>query len=242
LVLHLGALVGVRYSLIRPDKYITVNINSFFNLLNSFKNHKPKKIIYASSSSVYGETKKFPVLETDKLNPKNIYALSKVNNEQMAEIYSKNFNTKFVGLRLFTVFGEMGRPDMFLFKILKSHYKKKTFYLNNKGNNFRDFTYIQDVKKQILKLIKKNDYSNHEIFNICSNRPINLLKVISYLKEKLGEIKIKNVPMNKADVFKTHGSNKKVNKVTRIEKNTNYKSAIDNTINWYKKHKIFNLD
>ena len=104
----------------------------------------------------------------------------------MAEVFSKNFNTKFVGLRLFTVFGEMGRPDMFLFKILKSYYKKKIFYLNNKGNHFRDFTYIQDVKIYILKLIQNNNYSNHEIFNICSNRPLNLIKVINYLKNKLG--------------------------------------------------------
>jgi UDP-glucuronate 4-epimerase len=242
LVLHFGALVGVRYSLERPDKYIVANINSFFNLLNSFKKYRPKKIIYASSSSVYGETKKFPVFEKDKLNPKNIYALSKVNNEQMAEIYSKNFKTKFVGLRLFTVFGEMGRPDMFLFKILKSHFKKKLFYLNNKGNYFRDFTYIQDVKKQILKLIEKNNYSNHEIFNICSNRPINLLKIIKYLKDKLGKIKIKNAPINKADVYKTHGSNKKIKKITKINQNTDYKVAIDNTIKWYKKYKVFNLD
>jgi len=242
LVLHFGAMVGVRYSLEKPEKYISANINSFFNLLNSFKDHNPKKIIYASSSSVYGETKKFPVFEKDNLNPKNIYALSKVNNEQMAEVFSKNFNTKFVGLRLFTVFGEMGRPDMFLFKILKSYYKKKIFYLNNKGNHFRDFTYIQDVKTYVLKLIQNNNYSNHEIFNICSNRPLNLIKVIDYLKNKLGQIKIKNIPIHKADVYKTHGSNKKIKKITKINQNTDYKTAIDNTINWYEKYKVFNLD
>ncbi len=242
IVLHFAAMVGVRYSLKNPSEYLKSNILGFFNLLENLKVKPPKKVIYASSSSVYGEKSKFPVLEKDKLNPINIYALSKLNNEQMAEMYSKKLKIQFAGLRLFTVFGEMGRPDMFFFKILKCFYKNKTFRLNNNGNHYRDFTYIGDVKHYIKKLIFKNLKKKHEIFNICSDKPISLIKVINFIKTKLGNINIINVPINKADVYKTHGSNKKISKYVNLVKKTNYKIAILKTIKWYKKYRIFDLD
>ena len=154
-ILHFAAQAGVRYSLINPKKYIKVNKVGFENILNTIvKNHIPQKIIYASSSSVYGNVKKLPTKETDKLKPKNIYAKTKVDNEKLAKKFSKNFNLNILGLRFFTMYGEWGRPDMFLFKLLKTIVKKNRFLLNNYGNHKRDFTYIGDVKIIIKKLIQ----------------------------------------------------------------------------------------
>ena len=112
-VIHLAAEVGVRYSIIRPDKYIESNIKGFFNVIESLKLKQPKKFLFASSSSVYGDSKSFPLKENQHLYPKNVYALSKKNNEELAKIYSSSYSSQFLALRFFTVFGELGRPDMF---------------------------------------------------------------------------------------------------------------------------------
>ena len=125
-VFNFAAQANVRYSFINPRTYIESNINGFFNILNLSINHKIKKLFYASSSSIYGDSKKFPTKENSSLNPKNIYGLSKKVNEDMADILSSNSTTKCIGLRFFTIYGEWGRPDMFLFKYLESTlYKKK---------------------------------------------------------------------------------------------------------------------
>ena len=242
IIYHFAAMVGVRYSLKHPEAYIKSNILGFSNLFESLRFNLPKKIIYASSSSVYGETKKFPIHELQELNPKNIYALTKKNNEDTAQIYSNIYKTQFIGLRFFTVFGEMGRPDMFIFKLLKSHFKKRVFYLNNKGNHYRDFTYIQDVKKILLFFLKTKIFFKNEVFNVCSNKPINLNIIIKFLEKKVGKFKIKNICINKADVYKTHGSNLKIRAISGIKRFTNYKVAIENTLNWYRTFKVYNLD
>jgi UDP-glucuronate 4-epimerase len=118
-----------------------------------------------------------------ELKPKNINGLTKKFNEEMADIYSKSYGLKLNGLRFFTVFGEWGRPDMFIMKYLNSFFNKKKFYLNNKVEHYRDFTYINDVISIILKLSKKN-ILNHEVFNICSNNPVHLKKIIFFFKKK----------------------------------------------------------
>ena len=215
IIIHLAAEVGVRYSIIRPDKYIDANIFGFFNLIESLKFNQPKKLLFASSSSVYGDSKIFPLKESQNLDPKNVYALSKKNNEEIAKIYSKKYNTKFIGLRFFTVYGELGRPDMFFFKLLYNAFKNKKLYLNNSGNHFRDFTYIKDVTRILQKLISTKLHSNYEIFNICSSRPIFLRNFVNISEKYLKKIKIENVPAHPADVYKTHGSNKKLLKVLK---------------------------
>ena len=125
------------------------NTNGFFNILEAAKNYKIRKILYASSSSVYGDSKKFPLKENMYIKPLNFYGLTKKNNEEMAEIYGNFYGVKSIGLRFFTVFGEWGRPDMVILKMINSIYKKTNFYLNNKGNHYRDFTYINDAVKII---------------------------------------------------------------------------------------------
>ena len=236
-IVHLAAQAGVRYSIINPNKYLDVNISGFMNLIKAIKNKKINKFIYASSSSVYGDSKKFPLKENDNLNPKNIYGLSKKINEEIANLKQYNFKINFIGLRFFTIFGEWGRPDMFMFKLFKAFFLKKTFYLNNYGNHIRDFTYIGDVKKIVEKLINKN-ISGHHIFNVCSNKPQNILKIVQKFT-KYNKTKVEMISINKADVLKTHGNNYKIKKFIKYKKFSNFDLLFTKTFEWYKKNKIY---
>ena len=236
-IIHLAAQTGVRYSIINPNKYLDVNISGFMNLIKAIKNKKIIKFIYASSSSVYGDSKKFPLKENDNLNPKNIYGLSKKINEEIANLKQYNFKINFIGLRFFTIFGEWGRPDMFMFKLFKAFFLKKTFYLNNYGNHIRDFTYIGDVKKIVEKLINKK-ISGHHIFNVCSNKPQNILKIVQKFT-KYNKTKVEMISINKADVLKTHGNNYKIKKFIKYKKFSNFDLLFTKTFEWYKKNKIY---
>jgi UDP-glucuronate 4-epimerase len=240
-VMHFGAQAGVRYSIQKPEKYISNNFIGFANILELSRIFKIKKIIYASSSSVYGEQNKFPLKETITPNPKNIYAATKRLNEDMANDFSEIYKMDIIGLRLFTVYGEWGRPDMFIMKYLKYFFTNKIFFLNNSGNHYRDFTYIDDVVKIIEFLLKKKIDKRHKIFNICSNRPIKITQIIKIFDEYLGgKLNIKNIKINSADVFKTHGSNIKIKNFSGFKKFTKIESGLASVILWYKKNKVWN--
>ncbi len=238
LIINLAAQAGVRYSLEKPNEFVDNNIQGFYNLIDVAKIYSIKKIIYASSSSIYGDTKKFPLKETQKVNPKNIYALSKKINEEMAEVFSRQYNMSFIGLRFFTVYGEWGRPDMFLMKYLKSSYEKKSkFYLNNFGKHTRDFTYILDACKIISKLVFSKKKLKHEIFNICSNKPKKLndiIKKINSLTHK--KPKLFKRKLQQADVIKTHGANNKIKSFIGNQKFTSIDDGLKNTIEWFKEY------
>ena len=241
-VIHLAAQAGVRFSELQPTKYINTNIFGFINLLDSILDFPPKKILYASSSSVYGDSNNLPSREKDKLSPINIYASSKQLNEITAKFYSRYHNLTLVGLRFFTIYGEWGRPDMFLFKLFKSFSLKSSFYLNNAGNHKRDFTYINDAIEVTKNLIfTKKIKSKNSVFNICSNNPIKITKIIDFFQEKYGKVKISNISRNRLDVKNTHGSNSIVKKVTSFNKFTNYKTGIINSYKWYKIYKIYKI-
>ena len=235
-VFHFAAQAGVRYSVINPDKYIKTNILGTINVFNFSKLIRPKLTFFASSSSVYGDSKKFPLKESDKLNPKNIYATSKIMNEIAAKSYSKNFNLRIYGLRFFTIYGEWGRPDMLLFKIIKNSLRKTPLELNNKGNHYRDFTYINDVIKILYLMSETRINKKFDIFNISSNNPQYIKKVIKFYKDKIASIKIKDIPKNNLDVFKTHGSNKKIINLTKFKNFTKFNDGFKNTCNWYFKN------
>ena len=237
LVIHLAAQAGVRYSISNPDKYIKYNTVGFFNVLNCCKNYKIKKIIYASSSSVYGRNYKYPSKENFFLKPNNIYSLTKKNNEELAKLFSDYYNLNLVGLRFFTVFGEWGRPDMMVMKYIKASFdKKEKFYLYNKGHHYRDLTYIEDINEILFKLINKT-FKKHEIFNVCSNNPVKITKVLSLIdKFTLRKPEIIKVSKQKADLIKTHGSNTKINKLLSFKKYTNLEKALKKLVYWYKQN------
>ncbi len=235
-IFHFAAQAGVRYSEINPTKYINTNILGTINLFKYASIKKPKSIFFASSSSVYGDSKKFPLKENDALKPKNIYATSKVINEISAKSFSKQFNMKIFGLRFFTIYGEWGRPDMLLFKIFKSSLENKKLRLNNRGNHYRDFTYIGDVVKILHLLMNKKNKKKFDIYNICSNNPQSIKKLISYFQKKIANLNVINIPKNKLDVFKTHGNNIKIIKALNYKSFKNFESGLKNSFNWYKKY------
>ena len=236
---HFAAQPGVRYSFVYPQKYLDVNVKGFVNIIECINKSVLKKIIYASSSSVYGDQKFFPTLESANLNAKNPYGTTKIINENLASIYSKILNISFVGLRFFSLYGEWGRPDMFIIKLLDSISKDKIFYLNKSGDHYRDFTYIKDVQKICEKLIKIREIKNKNlIFNVCSSHYTNIKKLSKNIKSLFPYAKILNTKSNDADVHKTFGNNDKIKKYLKIKKFTKIEVGLKKTISWFLFYKI----
>ena len=225
-IFHFAAQAGVRYVDINPESYLNSNISGFVNILQMTKKINPKRFIFASSSSVYGDSIKYPCKEIDKLRPKNLYALTKKINEELALSYLKDTNIKTTCLRLFTIYGEWGRPDMLIIKFLSAAKNNKYFEVNNYGNYYRDFTYIEDAISIIEKVSFKKQKANYEIFNICTGRPLKLMNVISVLKKK-----------NSAEVFKTFGANHKIIKLYKTRFIfSNFNKNIPKIIKWFQKY------
>jgi len=241
-VIHLAAQAGVRYSLINPESYYESNIVGFSNIIEISHANNVKKFIFASSSSVYGDKKRYPLNETEKIYPKNIYSASKKLNEDIASDVSKISKMQMIGLRFFTIYGKWGRPDMLIFSFLKSAKEQKIYYLNDYGNHVRDFTHIDDVLIIINKLIKKKINQKFQIFNICSNNPIKINFLISRMQNYLiKKAIIKKVHHNKVEVFKTHGDNSKIKEYLKIRKFKNITNELNKIIDWYEKEKIWKI-
>lgn len=236
IVFHFAAQAGVRFSFINPSKYLDSNILAFFNLLDLSREFKVKKLIFASSSSIYGDNKNLPLSERESYKEKNLYAITKTFNEKLSKIYSDKYSMKIIGLRFFTVYGEWGRPDMLMMKYINSSVKKNIFYLNNYGNHIRDFTYIEDVVRIILKLSKINFSKKYQIFNICSSKPIHLKKIIKEINKYFSKPKILEVERDFSDVLDTHGSNKRLLKVVGNFNFTDFKTGISRLCRWYKNY------
>mgnify|MGYP001196304782 FL=1 len=230
--INLAAQAGVRYSFKNPQKYIDSNITGFTNILEIMKFLNLKNLIYASSSSVYGDSKKFPFKENQNLNPLNFYGQTKLMNEKIANIYKKNFNINTIGLRFFTIYGPYGRPDMFIPKIFDRIKNGKSIDLFNNGNHFRDFTFVGDVSNIILKMIKKIDNKKlSNIYNICNGRSYNIKKIIKLIEKETNlKLKIKNKPFQMGDMFKTFGDSSRLKKNYKIKKFTSFEKGIKYTL------------
>ena len=242
-VLHLAAQAGVRYSLEKPLTYIKSNLNGFFNILECCKKHNITKLVYASSSSVYGKTASIPFIENQNTdNPEQLYAATKKSNELIAQSYSNLYNLNIVGLRYFTVYGPWGRPDMAIFSFVENAMKKKKINIFNRGNHHRDFTYIDDVVNISVKILLSKKHFKNEIYNIGNNKPIKLSYLISLIEKKLNlKIKRKLLPFQKGDVFKTYASIRKTKRDFNYNPKENIETGISKFIEWYKNYnKIFN--
>ena len=234
-VFNFAAQAGVRYSIEKPRKYINANILGFFNLIENCKRYKIRRMFYASSSSTYGDNENFPLNEKEHIFPKNIYGLTKKINEDISLIYNKFYKIKLTGLRFFTVYGEWGRPDMMMLKFIDCHFKNKVFKLYNFGKHTRDFTYIDDVVKIMFKLMKNNKkLKDNDVLNICSNNPISLNEIINFLRKNKINPKVKKVSLQKADILKTHGDNKKLLKYIGQHQFADWRKSIYKVIEWYK--------
>ncbi len=236
-VFHFAAQPGVRRSVKYPQEYFDSNITTFFNILECSKNYNIKKILFASSSSVYGDNSNFPLKESSFRKPKNFYALTKCINEDMAKFYSKISKIKFVALRFFTIYGPYGRPDMFIWKMCENSIHNTKVKINNFGNHERDFTYIDDAIRMIMRIYKTKKFKDYEIYNICSNNPVQLDKILEIFDQFKINKKTKNIYFQKfqsGDVLKTHGSNLKLKNIINNLKITDIKTGIKNTVTWYK--------
>tara|TARA_B100000242_G_C43052896_1_gene492040 strand:+ start:1569 stop:2609 length:1041 start_codon:yes stop_codon:yes gene_type:complete len=254
IVVNLAAQAGVRYSIENPKQYIDSNISGFLNILECCKNHQINNLIYASSSSVYGGNKKVPFSEKDTVNhPVSLYAATKKSNELMAHVYSHLYKIPSTGLRLFTVYGPWGRPDMAPMIFTKAIFSNREIEVFNNGLMSRDFTYIDDVIEIIVRIIEKpavennkfnklypeadSSWAPHKIFNVGNNSPVKLTDFIEILEEEIG-IKARKImkPIQPGDVITTYADVSSIEEWINYIPKTNLKKGIQNFISWYKKY------
>jgi UDP-glucuronate 4-epimerase len=236
LIIHLAAQPGVRISQEKPISTIDQNIKTFVNLMEFCKNNNIKNFFYASSSSVYGNDKKF--IESYKKNKvSSIYAASKVCNEIFASVYNYLYGVNTLGLRFFTVYGPYGREDMAYYKFLNQIKSKKTITIYGSKKSARSFTYIDDVTKSIILLIKHfyNKKSYNDQINIGNYKKNSLSDLIKNIKKYYNK-DFKEIVVNrdKADVFKTHSSIIKLKKIIKFYPKTSLDSGMKKFIKWFK--------
>lgn len=205
IVIHLAAQAGVRYSITNPNSYISTNIVGFYNILEACRNFKINKLLFASSSSVYGLSKNKILGENDITDfPISLYAATKKSNEILAYSYSHLYNLDIVGLRFFTVYGPWGRPDMAPFIFADSIINNNPINVFNSGNLFRDFTYIDDIINGINKILNSSIKQNYKIYNIGNGSPVKLLDFINLFEDYFNKVSIKNMcTMQPGDVIST---------------------------------------
>lgn len=239
-VCNLAAQAGVRYSIENPKAYIDSNISGFLNILEGCRNYKIKHLVYASSSSVYGENKKVPFETTDNVNqPISLYAATKKSNELMAHTYGHLYGFKTTGLRFFTVYGPWGRPDMAYFKFADAISKNLPIKVFNNGEMERDFTYIDDIVNGMTKIIERNiDKREHyKIYNIGNNKTVNLKYFINTIEKALDKEAVKEMyPMQQGDVPKTWANIDELFSDYKYSPSINIEEGITNFVNWYIKY------
>ena len=242
-VCNLAAQAGVRNSIQNPDTYIDSNIVGFLNILECCKNHNIKKLVYASSSSIYGNNKKTPFDEIDNTdNPISLYAATKKSNELMAHSYSHLFKINTIGLRFFTVYGSWGRPDMAYYLFADAITKDKPIKVFNDGDLSRDFTHIDDIVIGVKSVLLTDSSTKklYELYNIGNNKPVVLTKFIETIEKYLGKNSIKKMlPMQDGDVKKTWASISKIKKDYNFQNKVSLDEGIKEFTNWFKKYHKF---
>ena len=233
-VVNLAAQAGVRHSLESPREYISSNISGFMNILECVRFNRVKCLIYASSSSVYGNNKKMPFSVFDEVNkPSSIYGVTKRANELMAQSYSHLYNIKATGLRFFTVYGPWGRPDMAMYIFTDNIIKNRVIEVYNNGKMYRDFTYIDDIINGIRASLEK-EYAS-EIFNLGNKKPekiTDLIKIIENNLNKKAEIKFSDIPLG--DIPKTYSDISYTQEKLGFNPTTSINEGVPKFIDWYK--------
>ncbi|MFS4466243.1 NAD-dependent epimerase/dehydratase family protein [Maribacter sp. 2210JD10-5] len=239
-VAHLAAQAGVRYSIDHPSSYIASNLVGFGNILECCRKYRIDHLVYASSSSVYGDSKKTPFSEEDKVDhPVSLYAATKKSNELLAHAYSHLYKFQATGLRFFTVYGPWGRPDMAPMLFAKAITQNEPIKVFNHGEMQRDFTYIDDVVEGMVKTIgyKNKKKTKHQIFNIGNSKPVDLLKFIEIMEDALGHSAEKiMMPMQLGDVKTTYADTSKLRNETGYESKTDLKKGVNEFVKWYRSY------
>ncbi len=235
-VIHLAAQAGVRYSIDHPDVYIQSNIVGFFNVLEACRHYPVKHLLYASSSSVYGNNEKVPFSEDDNVDhPVSLYAATKKSNELMASTYSHLYGIPATGLRFFTVYGPWGRPDMAIWKFTEAMFNNKPIQVYAEGKLLRDFTFIDDIVNGILSILGRLTTERPPaLMNIGNNHPVTVNQLVSELEQALGhKAKIEYLPMQPGDVEKTYADIRQINSYCGFNPHTDLKTGLRKFCNWY---------
>jgi UDP-glucuronate 4-epimerase len=237
-ICHLAAQAGVRYSLLNPFSYQKSNLEGFLNIIELARRHRVERFVYASSSSVYGGLTELPFSESQRVDtPISLYAATKRANELMAYTYTHLFGLPTVGLRLFTVYGPWGRPDMALWRFTEAMLRGEPIQVFNYGNMERDFTYIDDAVQGIVAALMVPGLDPYEIFNLGNHRPEPLLKVIRLLEQELGlKAKKRLLPLQPGDVPATFADIERARTKLGFEPLTPIESGIPRFIQWYKEY------
>ncbi len=252
IVVHLAAQAGVRYSAERPSEFLNSNLIGTFNLIDIVKDTNCKHLLVASSSSVYGNQDNVPFKETSESSlPLSFYAATKKSNEVMTYAYSNLYKLPTTCFRFFTIYGPWGRPDMALFKFTESILKGKSIEVFNKGEMYRDFTYIDDLIESIIRLVslppeakKRNGQVNRNlnavpwrVVNIGNSKPVYLKDFISTIEKELG-IKAKKIyrKMHLGDAHTTFSDSSYLYNLINFKPQTDIQTGVANFIDWYKSY------
>lgn len=249
-VVNLAAQAGVRYSIDNPDAYIHSNMIGFYNILECCRHNPVEHLVFASSSSVYGSNKKVPYSTEDKVdNPVSLYAATKKSNELFAHAYSKLYKIPCTGLRFFTVYGPMGRPDMAYFKFTNKLVKGEPIQIYNNGDMYRDFTYVDDIVKGVRAVMQKSpepteDGAFYKIYNIGNSKPESLMRFVEILENCLIKEDIISspgkkelLPMQPGDVYQTFADVTDLEKDFGFKPSTSLEQGLGAFAKWYKNYR-----
>ncbi len=242
IVVNLAAQAGVRYSIENPRAYIDSNVIGFFNILEACRHNPVEHLLYASSSSVYGNQQKTPFSTDDNVDsPISLYAATKKSNELMAYTYSHLYGIPATGLRFFTVYGPYGRPDMAYFGFTKKIYAGQPIKIFNNGDMYRDFTYVDDIVQGIENMLcnppREQNGAQHKVYNIGNNKPEKLMVFIETLEKALGKTAQKEyLPMQPGDVYQTYADVSELMKDFDFKPSTSIETGLNKFAEWYKSY------
>jgi UDP-glucuronate 4-epimerase len=255
-VCHLAAQAGVRYSMENPYAYISSNIVGFLNVLEGCRNQNIQHLVYSSSSSVYGLNGKVPLSEKESIaHPVSLYAATKKSNELMAHVYSNLYNLPTTGLRLFTVYGPWGRPDMSPFLFTDAILHDRPIKVFNNGDMLRDFTFIDDIIEGILRVIDTIPLPNafwdaqnpvpdssvcpYRLYNLGNSNPVKLMDFIKAIEDNIGRKAVKNyLPMQPGDVYQTNADVSSLKRDMEFKPSKSIFDGVKETIEWYRSYYI----
>lgn len=237
-VIHLAAQAGVTYARTNPEAYIRTNVVGFFNVIDAAARHRVNRFVYASSSSVYGSNSKMPFSEEDHCkNPMSLYAATKLSNEMISSSYFYTHKLKTIGLRFFNVYGPWGRPDMAYFKWTDAMVHNEPIEMRNKGEMYRDMTYIDDVVVAVSKIIFDYDWNtvSHEVFNVGNRNPVKMADVLQFIQQELAmQPTIVHTEKGSEEPIKTWADTEKLKNAISFVPNTDYRKGIRSFLEWYR--------
>ena len=240
IVVNLAAQAGVRYSIENPQAYVDSNLVGFFNILEACRHNPVKHLLYASSSSVYGNQRKTPFSTEDPVdNPISLYAATKKSNELMAHAYCHLYGIPCTGLRFFTVYGPFGRPDMAYFSFARKIFAGQPIQVFNQGDLYRDFTYIDDIVQGVENMLEHPPAPNeagdaYKIYNIGNNQPVKLMDFIQTLENALGKTAKKEfLPMQPGDVYRTYADVTELMRDFDFKPSTTIQEGLEAFAKWF---------